>query len=180
MPDSVGAFGSLTSLALPDGVSPLPPSGCTAELAAIEFFRFRCLSGAEVAAGLDLTASVGEVAALLDFCVVNPDMAVDRSRVCFFWESSRLDWSTVEATVCAHTLWPGGESINATAQRTSAPWRVATPLCGSGTIPGHGAAQWGNGDPCSPPGWYGVTCDTAGRHVTKMYVPLPPAPPYLL
>ena len=110
VPASVGAFGSLTSLVLPDGLSPLPPSGCTAELAAIEFFSFRCLSGAELAAGLDLTADAAEVEALLDFCSANPGMS-----------------------------YSGG-----------------TPICGDGEVVGQ--RQWGNGDPCATPSWYGVRC----------------------
>ena len=85
VPSSVGAFGSLTShsstdaravgLRLPDGVSPLPASGCTAEMAAIAAFAYYCLSGAELAAGLDLTAEAAEVEALLDFCSANPGMS---------------------------------------------------------------------------------------------------------
>ena len=127
VPDSVGAFGSLTSLELPDGVSHLPASGCTAELAAIEFFRFRCLSGAELAAGLDLTADAAEVEALLDFCSANPGMRGYRS----------------------------------------------TLICGSGEVWEGGERQWGNGDPCAGDGWYGVTCDAAGKHVTGMCARLP-------
>ena len=141
VPSSVGAFGSLTShsstdarvvgLRLPDGVSPLPASGCTAEMAAIAAFAYYCLSGAELAAGLDLTAEAAEVEALLDFCSANPLM-----RYCPNLSSA-----------CA-----------------------GAPICGSGTldIPQGGRAQWGNGDPCTGDGWYGVTCDAARERITEM------------
>ena len=138
VPSSVGAFGSLTSLILPDGLSLLPPSGCTAEMRAIEFFRYSCFSGAELAVGLDLTADAAEVAALLDFCSANPGMS----------------------------------------------HYYGTLICGSGTITNYAVglgydddgnflgyedrAQWGSGDPCAGDGWYGVTCDAAGEHVTAM------------
>ena len=116
-------------------MSPLPPSGCTTELAAIEAFRFACLSGTELAAGLALPADAAEVAALLDFCGASPGMR----------------------------------------------YYDGTPICGSGTISVHlgydddgihlgweDRAQWGSGDPCAGDGWYGVTCDAAGEHVTAM------------
>ena len=126
VPDSVGAFGSLVSLALPAGVSPLPPSGCTAEMGAIAVFVYYCLSGAERAAALRVTTDVAEVEALLDFCSANPGMS-----------------------------WAG------------------TPICGSGTIRHVTGEQWGNGDPCAGDGWYGVTCDATGEHVTEMCALLP-------
>ena len=132
VPDSVGAFGSLTFLSLPDGVSPLPPSGCTAEMAAIAVFAYHCLSGAERAAALSVTADAAEVEALLDFCSANPGMS-----------------------------WAG------------------TPICGSGTVGGW-LVQWGSGDPCAGDGWYGVTCDAAGEHVTGMCVAPPPSAPFCL
>ena len=127
VPASVGAFGSLASLTLPDGVSQVPPTGCTAAMGANAFFRFRCLSGGELAAGLALAADAVEVEALLDFCSANPGMS------------------------------HGGHD--------------GTPICGgSGTVYsayGYGA-QWGSGDPCAGDGWFGVTCDAAGEHVTEM------------
>ena len=43
-----------------------------------------------------------------------------------------------------------------------------TPICGDGELWENGARQWGNGDPCAGDGWYGVTCDAAGEHVTGM------------
>ena len=51
-----------------------------------------------------------------------------------------------------------------------------TPICGSGSVLRYGSdygAQWGNGDPCAGDGWYGVTCDAAGEHVTAMCALLP-------
>ena len=93
--------------------------------------------------------AAAEVAALLDFCSANPGMLYT-----------------------SRTL--------AGASRT-------TPICGSGTITnarlGHDddgnylgrgdRAQWGNGDPCAGDGWYGVTCDAAGEHVTAMCARFP-------
>mgnify|MGYP004182151185 CR=1 FL=1 len=72
VPDSVVAFGSLATLSLPAGVSVLPASGCTAEMAAIAVFVYYCLSGAERAAALSVTTDAVEVEALLDFCDLNP------------------------------------------------------------------------------------------------------------
>ena len=58
---------------------------------------------------------------------------------------------------------------------------AGTTMCGSGIVTseyfydddgnglGYAArAQWGSGDPCAGDGWYGVTCDAAGEHVTAM------------
>jgi len=110
-------------------VSVLPASGCTAGLTASEFFRYRCLSGADLVAGVALTTtSAAEAEALLDFCSLNPEMG-------------------------------RGKFLG----------RMLT--CGSRTVQDpsmeHTGAQWGNGDPCAN-GWYGVTCDAAGAHVTAM------------
>ena len=82
VPEGIGDLASLTSLRLADGVTLLPPSGCTAEMAAHAFFSFRCLSGAELAAGLDLTADAAEVATLLDFCSANPGMSYYETPIC--------------------------------------------------------------------------------------------------
>ena len=145
VPASVGAFGSLTSLELPDGVSHLPASGCTAELAAIEFFRFRCLSGAEVAAGLDLTASVVEVAALLDFCDANPGMS--------------LTVHGVTTPIC-------GNGTIADAVYSHQHTHYTNAVYSRGEHVYEDRAQWGNGEPCCDLsvscGWYGVVCHRPG------------------
>ena len=40
-----------------------------------------------------------------------------------------------------------------------------------------GGSQWGYGDPCTEPTWWGVTCDETGQHVTEMCVQNVPIPP---
>eukprot|EP01047_Picozoa_sp_COSAG01_P081247 COSAG01_NODE_16121_length_1268_cov_1.437981_2_plen_140_part_01 len=34
---------------------------------------------------------------------------------------------------------------------------------------GTGPGRWLQGDPCEPPGWYGVSCDANRTHVVELY-----------
>eukprot|EP01045_Picozoa_sp_COSAG04_P045460 COSAG04_NODE_15946_length_515_cov_0.480769_1_plen_151_part_01 len=86
VPASVGAFGSLASLALPAGVSVLPASGC-AGVPGIASFAYGCWadghwSTLEAGEPLGVTTDAAEVAALLDFCSANPGMSRYSTPIC--------------------------------------------------------------------------------------------------
>lgn len=122
-------------------------------MATIPFFAYRCLSGAELAAGLTANAEPVEVEALLDFCALNPYAQVVAR------PSSQRYYQWVREDTDA---------------------RLDMPLCGRGSeeydvsiafvAPLPRARQWGDNDPCTPaPGWFGITCD-AGGHIVRMCV----------